>query len=59
MPVTTTKTLGSEVEAVVDTVRVEEAVPVSDAGLRLAVTPVGWPSTVALKLTVPVNPFTA
>jgi hypothetical protein len=39
------------------TVKVEVPDPVTDAGLKLAVTREGSPLT--LRLTVPVNPFTA
>jgi hypothetical protein len=42
---------------VVDTVRVEEPEPVTEAGLKLALAPVGNP--LALKVTVSPDPFTA
>jgi hypothetical protein len=45
------------VEPAVDTVIVEEPEVITEAGLKLAVAPAGSP--LALKLTVPVNPFTA
>ena len=51
-----TVTLAVPVAAVLEAVKVTVLVPVVDAGLKLAVTPVGKP--LAAKATEPVKPFT-
>ena len=58
LPLVPTMEIGKFPEGVVNpvvTVMVEEPEPMTDAGLKLALAPLGKP--VALKLTVPLNPI--
>jgi hypothetical protein len=57
LPVRVNVTLPAGVEVPVTTVIVAEPEPVRDAGLKLALAPVGKP--VALSDTVPANPLSA
>jgi hypothetical protein len=57
VPVTAIIWVPAGLELVVETVRVEVCEPEIEAGLKLAVTPVGAARTFAERVTLPVNPF--
>ena len=51
--------LGFKADSAAEMNNVESPDPTTVAALKLAVSPDNWPRGVAVKLTVPVNPFTA